>query len=131
MMDWILGIGKAIAETPAVADTGAAGVAAGEPTGIVALITTMVPMLLILALFYFMAIRPQRKKDKQIKEMLNNLKVGDRICTIGGFYGTVSGLRDETVYLKIGENDTPVVIARWAVRNVEAVKVENEGDIIV
>lgn len=131
MFDWMLGLTTAFAETAPAADTAAAGVAAEGPTGIVALVTTMLPMLLILVVFYFMLIRPQRKKDKQIKEMLNKLKVGDRICTIGGIYGTVSGLRDDTVYLKVGEQDTPMVIARWAVRNVEAVKVENEGDIIV
>lgn len=130
MFDWMLGLTTAFAETAPAADA-AAGAAAEAPSGIAALVSTMVPMLLILAVFYFMMIRPQRKKDKQIKEMLNNLKVGDRICTIGGIYGTVSGLRDDTVYLKVGEQDTPMVIARWAVRNVEAVKVENEGDIIV
>lgn len=130
MFDWMLGLTTALAETAPAADP-AAAVAPEAPTGIAALVTTMLPMLLILVVFYFMLIRPQRKKDKQIKEMLNNLKVGDRICTIGGIYGTVSGLRDDTVYLKVGEQDTPMVIARWAVRNVEAVKVENEGDIIV
>lgn len=127
MFDRLFGITSALAEVPAA---GAAG-AEAAPNSIAALVTTMLPMLLILVVFYFMLIRPQKKKDKQVKEMLNNLKVGDRICTIGGIYGTVSGLRDDTVYLKVGDQDTPMVIARWAVRNVEAVSVENEGDIIV
>ncbi len=127
MFDRLFGITSALAEAPAA---GAAG-AEAAPNSIAALVTTMLPMLLILVVFYFMLIRPQKKKDKQVKEMLNNLKVGDRICTIGGIYGTVSGLRDDTVYLKVGDQDTPMVIARWAVRNVEAVSVENEGDIIV
>lgn len=127
MFDWMLGLTTALAE----GDKAAANVAPEAPTGIVALVTTMLPMLLILGVFYFMLIRPQRKKEKQIKEMLNNLKVGDRVCTIGGIYGTVSGLREDTVLLKVGEQDVPMVIARWAVRNVEAVTVENEGEIIV
>ena len=127
MFDKILGISAALAEAPAAAAAGAEG----APNSIAALVTTMLPMVLILVVFYFMLIRPQKKKDKAVKEMLNNLKVGDRICTIGGIYGTVAGLRDDTVFLKVGEQNTPMVIARWAVRNVEAISVENEGDIIV
>ncbi len=127
MFDKFLGISAALAEAPAAAAAGAEG----APNSIAALVTTMLPMVLILVVFYFMLIRPQKKKDKAVKEMLNNLKVGDRICTIGGIYGTVAGLRDDTVYLKVGEQNTPMVIARWAVRNVEAISVENEGDIIV
>lgn len=134
MSEWILGITNAIAETAPAAGEAAqqAGEAAQQaPNTAAAMLSTMLPMVLIFVVFYFMLIRPQRKKDKKIKEMLNNLKVGDRICTIGGIYGTVTGLREETVYLKVGEQETPMVIARWAVRNVEAVTVENEGDIIV
>ena len=127
MFDKFFGISAALAEAPAAAAAGAEG----APNSIAALVTTMLPMVLILVVFYFMLIRPQKKKDKAVKEMLNNLKVGDRICTIGGIYGTVAGLRDDTVYLKVGEQNTPMVIARWAVRNVEAISVENEGDIIV
>ena len=98
MFDKFLGISAALAEAPAAAAAGAEG----APNSIAALVTTMLPMVLILVVFYFMLIRPQKKKDKAVKEMLNNLKVGDRICTIGGIYGTVAGLRDDTVYLKVG-----------------------------
>ncbi len=130
MFDKLFGITAALAEAPAAAAAAEAG-AEGAPNSIAALISTMLPMVLIMVVFYFMLIRPQRKKDKAVKEMLNNLKVGDRICTIGGIYGTVAGLKDDTVYLKVGEQNTPMVIARWAVRSVEAITVENEGDIIV
>jgi len=78
-----------------------------------------------------MLIRPQKKKDKKVKDMLSNLKVGDRICTIGGIYGTITNIRDEnTVTLAIGPQDVPVVFARWAIRNVEEVTVENEGELL-
>ena len=49
---------------------------------------------------------------------------------IGGIYGTISAIRDDTVTLSVGTSDTPMVIARWAIRNVEAVSVENEGEIL-
>ncbi|MDD2429372.1 MAG: preprotein translocase subunit YajC [Eubacteriales bacterium] len=127
MFDWFFGVSAALAET-----AGTVGEAtAAEPNSAAALITTLLPMALIMVVFYFMLIRPQKKKDKKVKDMLSNLKVGDRICTIGGIYGTISGLREDNVILKVGEQDIPIVLARWAIRNVEAVSVENEGDIIV
>ncbi|MHC1786522.1 MAG: preprotein translocase subunit YajC [Christensenellales bacterium] len=126
MFDWLLGVSSALAEaTPAA--TAAAGT---EPSGTAALIQMLLPMALIVVVFYFMLIRPQKKKDKKVKDMLSNLKVGDRICTIGGIYGTISGIRDDNVILTVGANDTPMVLARWAIRNVEAVSVENEGEIL-
>ncbi|MBQ6175112.1 MAG: preprotein translocase subunit YajC [Clostridia bacterium] len=85
-------------------------------------------MLLVFVIFYFMMLRPQRKKDKQVKEMLNNLKNGDRICTIGGIYGTITGLKDDTVTLAVGNQDTHMVVARWAIRSVEEVSVENDAE---
>ena len=129
MFDWLLGIQTALAEAGAVAPEAAA--AAGEAPGTAAaLIQMLLPMVLIVVVFYFMLIRPQRKKDKKVKDMLSNLKVGDRICTIGGIYGTITGLREDTIVLSVGGKDTPIVLARWAIRNVEAVTVENEGAIL-
>ena len=129
MFDWLLGIQSALAEAGAVAPEAAA--AAGEAPGTAAaLIQMLLPMVLIVVVFYFMLIRPQRKKDKKVKDMLSNLKVGDRICTIGGIYGTITGLREDTIVLSVGGKDTPIVLARWAIRNVEAVTVENEGEIL-
>ncbi len=127
MFDWFFGVSAALAETAGTA----AGATAAEPNSAAALITTLLPMALIMVVFYFMLIRPQKKKDKKVKDMLANLKVGDRICTIGGIYGTIAGIREDNVILKVGEQDVPIVFARWAIRNVEAVSVENEGDIIV
>ena len=129
MFDWLLGIQTALAEAGAVAPEAAA--TAGEAPGTAAaLIQMLLPMVLIVVVFYFMLIRPQRKKDKKVKDMLSNLKVGDRICTIGGIYGTITGLREDTIVLSVGGKDTPIVLARWAIRNVEAVTVENEGEIL-
>jgi preprotein translocase subunit YajC len=126
MFDWLFGIAKVVAEAQTA---GADDVAQVSPAA--GLLSSFLPMILIFVVFYFMLIRPQRKKDKKVKEMLDNLKVGDRICTIGGIYGTVAGLRENEVHLKVGTANTPMVIARWAVRNVETETVQNEGDLIV
>ena len=110
--------------------TGTAGAAgeAVETNTFAALLTTFLPLILIFVVFWFMLIRPQRKKDKQVKEMLNNLKAGDRVCTIGGIYGTIVGIRDDNVTLSVGRNNTEMVIARWGIRSVEEVTIENDAE---
>ena len=90
-------------------------------------ISMILMMVVMVAVFYFMLIRPQRKKDKAVKDMLSSLKTGDRICTIGGFYGTVRAVKDDTITLSFGSMENTVVIARWAVRSIENVKTENEA----
>ena len=89
------------------------------------------PMILIFVIFYFMLIRPQRKKDKEAKKMLENLKVGDRICTIGGIYGTIVRIKDEVLTIEVGEQKSQMMIARWAVRNVEQLSVTNDAETLI
>ncbi len=132
MIEKIFGIATAFAE-----GTAATGAAAGDAaattaeatTGstVAALATTFLPLILIFVVFWFMLIRPQRKKDKQVKEMLNNLKAGDRICTIGGIYGTIVGIKDDEVTLSVGRDNMNMVVARWGIRSVEEVKIENDA----
>ena len=126
MWEKLFGISVAFAEeAAAAADAAAEGEMAANP--VVALLTTMLPMILIFVVFWFMLIRPQRKKDKQVKEMLNNLKAGDRVCTIGGIYGTIVGIKDDTVTLSVGRDNLSMVIARWGIRSVEEVTIENDA----
>ncbi|MBQ6563478.1 MAG: preprotein translocase subunit YajC [Clostridia bacterium] len=99
-----------------------------EVNPVVSIITTLLPMVLIFVIFYFMLIRPQQKKDKQVKEMLNNLKVSDRVCTIGGIYGTITQIKDDSVTLAVGNQNMTMVIARWGIRSVEEVTIENDSE---
>lgn len=111
------------AATDAAAATATAGV--GEMLGMI------LPLVLMFVVFYFLLIRPQKKKDKKVKEMLAALKNGDRVCTIGGIYGTITNIRDEnTITLAVGPQDVPVVFARWAIRNVEEITVENDTEVL-
>lgn len=73
------------------------GGAQGNPLG------AFVPLILMFAIFYFLLIRPQQKKAKQHKEMINNLKIGDRIVTNGGIYGTIVRMKDATIIVEIAE----------------------------
>lgn len=119
----LFGITSALAEA---ANEGQATPTAAE--SIVYLITSMAPMLLIFVVFYFILIRPQRKKDKQVKEMLNNLKKDDRVCTIGGIYGTIVNIKDDTIELAVGRSNMSMVVARWAIRSVEEISIENDAE---
>lgn len=120
----------ALAETTGDA-AAAAGAANPEVSPVAALLSTFVPMVLIVVVFWLFLIRPQRKKDKKIKEMLAALKVGDRVCTIGGIYGTITNISDEKHH-HAGRwpQDVPVVFARWAIRNVEEITVENDTEVL-
>ena len=82
------------------------------------------------AVFYFLLIRPQRKKDKKVKDMLSALKIGDRISTIGGIFGTITAIKDDTIELTVGKDNVKLIMARWAIRQVEDVKVENDVEVL-
>ena len=77
--------------------------------------TAFIPLALMFVVFYFLLIRPQQKKQRELKEMLNSLKTGDQIVTSGGLYGTIIGFgEDGRVKVKIAEN-VKVDIARSAI----------------
>ncbi len=63
------------------------------------------PMIFIFAIFYFLLIRPQQKKQKELQKSIDALKKGDKVITAGGIIGTITSLQDDYVVLKVGEND--------------------------
>lgn len=63
----------------------------------------LVPMILIMVMFYFVLIRPQRKQQKAQEQMRSNLRVGDKVITVGGVHGLVSGMTDKTVSVKVAD----------------------------
>ena len=92
--------------------------------------STIIMLVVMVAIFYFLLIRPQRKKDKKVKDMLAALKTGDRVCTIGGIYGTITSIKDDTIELSVGRDNVKLVFARWAIRNVEEVAIENDSEVL-
>ncbi len=62
------------------------------------------PLILMFAIFYFLLIRPQQKRQKQRNAMLSALKKGDQVITIGGIHGTIADLDEDTVTLRVSEN---------------------------
>lgn len=79
----------------------------------------LVPMVLIFAIFFFLLIRPQQRERKRREEMLANLKKGDRVTTSGGLLGTVVGLGEQRVTLKIADS-VRVECLRSAVTGVDS-----------
>ncbi len=75
------------------------------------------PFVLMFAVFYFLLIRPQQKKQKQRTSMLNQLKKGDKISTIGGLHGTVVELTDDTVVLRVNDT-TKMTFERSAINTI-------------
>lgn len=92
------------------------------------IIGMLFPLILMVVIFYFFLMRPQKKKDKAVKDMLASLKVGDRILTIGGIYGTITGLRDDQVIIAVGAQKTTMHMARWAIKSVEDAPLENDAE---
>ncbi|MBE7062297.1 MAG: preprotein translocase subunit YajC [Clostridia bacterium] len=65
----------------------------------------IVYIVLLVAVFYFMLIRPQKKQQKAMKAMLDNLAVGDKIVTVGGIHGKILKMKDDTVVLETGSGE--------------------------
>ena len=100
----------------AFAQTGAAGGAANPTTAVLLQLPYFIAIFLII---YFLLIRPQQQRQKQLDRMLKNLKKGDRVVTSGGIIGTVIGLEDTKAVLRIAE-DTKVEFTKASIVQVLA-----------
>ncbi len=81
------------------------------------LLTTVGPLVLMFALFYFLLIRPQQKRQKAVNQMQSDLKKGDKIVTIGGLHGFVDAIDENTVVIKCGDGSR-LTYDRNAIREV-------------
>ena len=72
---------------------------------------------LIFGAMYLLLIRPQRKKQKEEKKMRENLMVGDEIVTIGGIYGRVISLKEDTIVIESNSDHSKLTVARWALQS--------------
>lgn len=96
---------------------------AAAPGGTAALVTSLFPFVLIFVVFYFLIIRPQKKRQMEHQKLLDSLKKGDRVLTSSGMFATVVGVQKDRVVLKVSEN----VKVEYQKSAVTAV-VEEKGD---
>ena len=78
----------------------------------------LLPLVFLFVIMYFLMIRPQKKKDKQIQEMRRSLSVGDEIVTIGGICGKIVKTKEDTFIIQVGADKTKFEMMRWAVSSV-------------
>jgi len=99
----------------------AGGEGAGNP------LISFLPLIAIVAIFYFLILRPQNKKQKETQKMLSALKKGDRVVTIGGIHGVIQSVKESTVIIKVDEN-TKLEFNRSAIANVSSQAKEEKED---
>ena len=81
--------------------------------------TSVIMMVGMLALMYFMLIRPENKRKKEAEQMRNSVKTGDKIVTIGGIVGTVVNVKDSKLVIETGADQVRIELEKWAVSSNE------------
>lgn len=90
--------------------------AAADPQSTTAgLLASFIPLVLVLIVFYFVLIRPQKKKEKQDAQMRKNLQVGDEVVTAGGIVGIVFSVKEDTVVIETGGDRSKIRVKKWAI----------------
>ncbi len=89
-----------------------------QPKGAESSWVLWLPLVFIFGIFYFLLILPQQRRHKKWQEMLNNLKAGDKVVTSGGIRGTIIGLKDDHVHLRVPPDNLRLEVARSAVVSV-------------
>ena len=83
---------------------------------------SMILLVAMIAVFYFLIIRPENKRKKQAETMRNSLKKGERITTIGGMVGRIVQVNDTTVVFETSEDRVRVEIAKWGIQSTESME---------
>jgi len=84
--------------------------------------TSILMLVAMIAIFYFMLIRPENKRKKQAEEMRNSIKKGERITTIGGMKGKVVQVNDDSIVFETSEDRVRIEIAKWGVQSTESME---------
>jgi len=82
-------------------------------------------MVFIFAIFYFVLILPQQRRQKKWQQMLGELKTGDKVTTSGGIRGTIIALRDDAVHLRVPPDNLKIEVVRSAIASVQAEEVKS------
>jgi preprotein translocase subunit YajC len=79
---------------------------------------TMLPLLLLIPLMYFVMIRPQQKRQKQWQQMLGSIKTGDKVTTAGGIRGIILSIKDDAIIIRVAPDNIKLEVAKSAIASV-------------
>lgn len=91
-------------------------------------VVTVLYIAAIIAFLYFVMIRPQRKEQTRVKDMLASLEVGDSVCTTGGFYGIVVDVEEDTVIVEFGNKNCRIPMKKEAIAQIEKPEESSETE---
>ena len=84
-------------------------------TDTASMLATFIPLILMIVVFYFLLIRPQKKRDKEVQKMRENIEIADEIVTIGGIIGTICAVKENTIVIETGADRVRIEFTKWAV----------------
>lgn len=84
-------------------------------TGTASMASPLIMMVLMIAIFYFMLIRPENKRKKKDEQMRSSVKTGDKITTIGGIVGTVVHVKENRIVIETGADQVRIELEKWAI----------------
>lgn len=79
------------------------------------LMSTVIMLVMMLGIFYFMLIRPENKRKKEAEQMRSSVKTGDKIITIGGIIGTVVNVKDDKIVIETSSDQVRMELAKWSI----------------
>mgnify|MGYP002570492267 FL=1 len=85
-------------------------------TDTASMLATFIPLILMIVVFYFLLIRPQKKRDKEVQKMRENIEIADEIVTIGGIIGRIVSIKDDTIVMETAGDRSKIRLARWSIQ---------------
>ena len=85
-------------------------------TDTASMLATFIPLILMIVVFYFLLISPQKKRDKEVQKMRENIEIADEIVTIGGIIGRIVSIKDDTIVIETAGDRSKIRLARWSIQ---------------
>lgn len=85
-------------------------------TDTASMLATFIPLILMIVVFYFLLIRPQKKRDKEVQKMRENIEIADEIVTIGGIIGRIVSIKDDTIVIETAGDRSKIRLTRWSIQ---------------
>lgn len=86
-------------------------------TDTASMLATFIPLILMIVVFYFLLIRPQKKRETETQKMRESIEVGDEIVTIGGIVGRVVSIKEDTLVIETSGERSKLRMARWSIQS--------------